>query len=135
MFQYFKSNNPSGANLNALGIYLLVSLFFVLATMVEFAVVLVLERFYPRNGENKEANKKHRNKQTRRTNLKKKFLSYSKSKASLFNLQDAEKNRNVKEKNTKNINCSLTEKMDFVALFIFMFIYFLFNCVYFMHYM
>ena len=135
MFQYFKSNNPSGANLNALGIYLLVSLFFVLATMVEFAVVLVLERFYPRNEENKEANKKHRNKQTRRTNLKKKFLSYSKSKASLFNLQDAEKNRNVKEKNTKNINCSLTEKMDFVALFIFMFIYFLFNCVYFMHYM
>ena len=103
--------------------------------MVEFAVVLVLARFYPRNEENKEANKKHRNKQTRRTNLKKKFWSYSKYKASLFNLQDAEKNRNVKEKITKSINCSLTEKLDFIALFIFMFIYFLFNCVYFMHYM
>ena len=103
--------------------------------MVEFAVVLVLARFYPRIEENKESNTKQRNNQTRRTNLKKKFWTYSKTKAPLFNLQDAEKDRNVKEKNTKSINCSLTEKMDFVALFIFMFIYFLFNCVYFMHYM
>ena len=132
---FFKSNNPSGANLNALGIYLLVSLFFVLATMVEFAVVLVLARFYPIMEENNETNKKERSKQTRGRNLKKYFWSYSKTKASLFNLQDAEKNRNVKEKITKSINCSLTEKLDFIALFIFMFIYFLFNCVYFMHYM
>ena len=84
-----------------MGIYLLVSLFFVLATMVEFAVVLVLARFYPRIEENKERNTKQGNKQTRKPNLKKKFWTYSKTKACLFNLQDAEKNRNVKEKNIK----------------------------------
>ena len=103
--------------------------------MVEFAVVLVLARFHPIMEDNNETNNKQRNKQTRGRNMKKYFWSYSKTKASLFNLQGHGKNRNVKEKITKSINCSLTEKMDFIALFIFMFIYFLFNCVYSMHYM
>ena len=41
---YLQSDSPSGAELNALEIYLLVSLFFIMATMFEFAIVLILKR-------------------------------------------------------------------------------------------
>ena len=120
--------------MNALGIYLLVSLFFVLATMVEFAVVLVLARFYPKTDDN-DAQKNKENNKTRKRSLKKKFWPYSKMSSSHVNIKEAEGNPIIKEKNEKRIICSFTEKMDFIALLIFMFIYFIFNCVYFMHYM
>ena len=42
----FKSASPSGDRLNALGIYLLTSLFFVVAGMIEFAIVLLLKQHY-----------------------------------------------------------------------------------------
>ena len=44
MFYSLQADSPSGANLNALGVYLLVSLFFVIATMLEFASVLIISR-------------------------------------------------------------------------------------------
>ena len=44
MFYSLQADSPSGANLNALGVYLLVSLFFVIATMIEFASVLIISR-------------------------------------------------------------------------------------------
>ena len=119
--------------MNALGIYLLVSLFFVLATMVEFAIVLVLARFYPKT-DDKDDQKKNENTKTRKRSFKK-LWSHSKISSSLVNIKHAEVSPIIKVKNTNRIICSFTEKMDFIALFIFMFIYFLFNCVYFMHYM
>ena len=118
--------------MNALGIYLIFSLFFVLATMVEFAVVLVLERYYPKD-DNKECQKWHDKTKSRRRKARKSF--WSRTKGSLMNFQDAENISIANKKKSKRMLCSLTEKMDLFALFIFMFIYFLFNCVYFMHYM
>ena len=38
------ADSPSGANLNALGFYLLVSLFFVIGTTIELAIVLLIKR-------------------------------------------------------------------------------------------
>ena len=118
--------------MNALGIYLLVSLFFVLATMVEFAVVLVLDRYYPKD-DNKESQKRHDKTKARRRNAKKNF--WSRTKGYLMNFQDAENNSILNKKKSRKTSCSLTEKMDLIALLIFMSIYFIFNCVYFMHYM
>ena len=116
--------------MNALGIYLIISLFFVLATLVEFAVVLVLARFCPQYGD-KENAKINESEKTNTRGFKKKSWAVS----SQTNIQDAESNEIIKKKNIQHSTCSLTEKMDFMALLIFMFIYFLFNCVYFMHYM
>ena len=100
--------------------------------MVEFAVVLVLDRYYPKD-DNKESQKRHDKTKARRRNTRKNF--WSRTKGSLMNFQDAENNSIANKKKLKRMSCSLTEKMDLAALFIFMFIYFLFNCVYFMHYM
>ena len=41
-----QSESPSGAKLNALGVYLLVSLFFVCASFIEFGILLLLKRTY-----------------------------------------------------------------------------------------
>ena len=40
----FQNDSPAGHNIDKLGVYLLVSLFFVVATMIEFAVALLLQR-------------------------------------------------------------------------------------------
>ena len=44
IFIYQLSHSPSGTQLNALEIYILTSLFFVLATIIEFGVILALKR-------------------------------------------------------------------------------------------
>ena len=71
--------------MNALGIYLLISLFFVLATLVEFAVVLVLARFCPQYGD-KENVKINESMKTSTKSFKKKPWAIS----SQINIQDAE---------------------------------------------
>ena len=42
---FTQTDNPSGVSTNALGIYLLVSLIFIMATMFEFAIVIGLQRY------------------------------------------------------------------------------------------
>ena len=44
IFIYQLSHSPSGTHLNALEIYILTSLFFVLATIIEFGLVLAVKR-------------------------------------------------------------------------------------------
>ena len=49
------ADSPSGANLNALGFYLLVSLFFVIGTTIELAIVLLIKRIKRgRNGKRQQ---------------------------------------------------------------------------------
>ena len=43
-FSYFQSESPSTSELNALGAYLLYSLVFVVAMMLEFAIIILLNR-------------------------------------------------------------------------------------------
>ena len=47
-FISFQSDSP-GVHLNALGLYLLVSLFFVMGTTIELAIVLLMKRIRKRN--------------------------------------------------------------------------------------
>ena len=46
ILNYFnnQADSPSGSRLNSLASYLLVSLFFVLATMIEFAIVMIVKQ-------------------------------------------------------------------------------------------
>ena len=93
----FQSDSPSGATLNALGVYLLVSLAFMIAAMFEFALVLLIKRctcpnetkIYPSN----------------RRKDRRLLISQRRSH-------------------------SITDKIDFSALFVFSLFYIIFNCAY-----
>ena len=52
-----QADSPSGFNLNALGFYLLVSLFFIIATMIEFAYILLVCRVTGEVDNNERAGK------------------------------------------------------------------------------
>ena len=61
IFIYQLSNSPSGTQLNALEIYILASLFFVLATIAEFGLVLSIKKIHLLgNGNNKVVTLKRR---------------------------------------------------------------------------
>ena len=50
----FQTESPSEIDLDALGIYLLVSLFFVAVTLIEFAIILMLKRSIEKNSREKQ---------------------------------------------------------------------------------
>ena len=54
IFIYQLSHSPSGTQLNALEIYILTSLFFVLATIIEFGLLLSLKKNHLLGGQNNE---------------------------------------------------------------------------------
>ena len=54
IFIYQLSHSPSGTQLNALEIYILTSLFFVLATIIEFGLLLSLKKNHLLGGESNE---------------------------------------------------------------------------------
>ena len=143
---FFKSRNPSGANLNALGCYLLISLFFVIATMIEFAVVLVIKRrleWIPKNtmtqGFDLTTNQRRlsrlsgiRNRKLIPTNT---IESHSK------NYYNASLEMSIMKPNKHQLIgsnwmiSSVTEAIDFVSFVTFSASYLLFNYVYYATYM
>ena len=100
--------------MNALSGFLITSLFFVIGTMVEFAVVLLIKR-----------------------------LSDLKSKKGpegpLFDSKPKNKKKDATneelEKGDSDLRYSLTDKIDFISLFIFMASYLIFACSYFVYYL
>ena len=102
--------------MNALSGFLITSLFFVIATMVEFAIVLAIKRINDVNLEKTPEgpffNLESMDKKKKKTRLagKKKTMLLTKS-------------------------LSLTDKIDGVSLIIFIASYFLFCFVYFVHYL
>ena len=102
--------------MNALSGFLITSLFFVLATMVEFAIVLMIKRFDDSSSEKPEgqlfhkASKKEKDVTRLLAILEKKFMPSRKK-------------------------YPLTDKVDFISLIIFMISYFIFCFSYFVHYL
>ena len=100
--------------MNALSAFLITSLFFVIGTMVEFAVVLLIKRLDDLN--------------TEKTPKGPLFMSESKV--------EGEKRKTLeKEITPQTKKFSLTDKIDFISLILFMATYLLFSCIYFAHYM
>ena len=100
--------------MNALSAFLITSLFFVIGTMVEFAIVLLIKRL-----EDLKPQK-----------APKGPLFKSKSKVEGENSKMFEK-----EITSQTKKYSLTDKIDFISLIIFMVSYLLFSCIYFAYYM
>lgn len=122
IFIYQLSNSPSGTQLNAMEIYILVSLFFVLATIIEFGVILVLKRVRvldrkPIKVDNFENHQ-----------------SIPTIKVSTFKGANSEEevfNSSLKRKSVSNHEgYSTSEKIDLTSFFTFAFAYILLNCIY-----
>ena len=110
--------------MNALGSHLLVSLFFVVATMIEFAVVMGIKRV-----EELKANKTGPNENKKEGIISKRNAMI---KHELYLHQDlAMKQTTFSQDNV----CSIRDKIDFAACCLFLFSYFLFNCSYMANYM
>ena len=112
-----QSNSPSEATLNALGCYLLVSLSFVLVTMIEFAIVLLLKR--------------------------KLSDTLTVSTQGSLSVKHGDENGVISMPTHGYVsssfakyqnNISLTDKIDFASLCISLTSYLLFNIAYFIHY-
>ena len=121
--------------MNALGFYLLVSLFFVIATMVEFAFVLVVSRFTAID----DQYQRHEDKMSfRRSNHKSRqkelIVVNSLNNGSTSDLRFND-NLEVVESSPPTQRCYLNpNNIDFGALLVFFSSYVIFNCVYMLHY-
>ena len=110
VFIYQLSHSPSGTQLNALEIYTLTSLFFVLGTLIEFGILLALKRAHLLgNSQNKIEHVEKRSLQGRKATI-----SLNQGNASGFGPK----------------GYSTADKIDFASFVIFMFSFIVFNCVY-----
>ena len=132
-----QADSPSGSNLNALGFYLLVSLFFIIATMIEFAYILLVCRVtgevanYEIAGMLKLIQSKSNGRLELKSSIEINNIQKQSSPATHFN--DNRESTNWKlQPNTK---CYLNPNIiDFVSFFVFLFSYVLFNCFYVFYY-
>ena len=108
--------------MNALGVYILVSLFFVIATMFEFAIVLLMMRRRPHKYQTIK-------KLIRSSNNWSPTTEVFRTKSHEFNLDLNPKDDEIKSNHDSRFK-DITEKIDFVALMSFIIGYSLFNIIY-----
>ena len=143
---FFKSRNPSGANLNALGCYLLISLFFVIATMIEFAVVLIIKRrleWIPKNTMRQGFDLTRNQRWLRRISgiRNRKLLPINTVESHSKDYDNESLEISIMKPNKHQLIgsnwmiSSVTEAIDFVSFITFSASYLLFNCVYYAMYL
>ena len=132
-----QADSPSGSNLNALGFYVLVSLFFIIATMIEFAYILLVCRVTGVVDNSEKAGKPKLNQQISddifepKGSIEIRYIHNDSSPATQFN--DNQESTNLKL--PPNRKCYLDPNIiDFVSFFVFLFSYVLFNCFYVFYY-
>ena len=134
-----QSESPSVSDLNALGVYLLTSLCFVVGALIEFAVVLLLDRpllNVTKRKENRIENQQHQRfysdlKQRKHEDLSReghvtKWIS---------DVKPNKQNLSTKpKKSTWVFFVPSVNGVDFVACWAYLFLYLLFNCIYWVQY-
>ena len=138
LFFHLQEDHPKGATLNALGFYLLVSLFFVIGTMVELAIVVMIKRTqrYRRCQTTSRNGKKGSRKNTEGPNVS--LTQKSTSVESLRNACLYYSNNDMEDEQmsrTQNRSRSITDTVDFAALIIFLLSFLVFNFFYSLKYM
>ena len=104
--------------MNALSGFLITSLFFVLATTVEFAIVLMIKRFDDFSSEKPPEGPLF-------------HVEFKKKEKDVTRLLDILEKKFIPSRKKK----SMTDKVDFVSLIFFMVSYFIFCFGYFVHYL
>ena len=124
--------------MSALGVHILVSLFFVIGTMLEFAVVLTITRISQRHIDNNHALIRSTSKEyhRKRSNIaNKRPLFFNKTSVVTSDEQQSITSSDASWENRLiNRSDALTDRIDFLAIFLFLFSYFLFNCIYVAYY-
>ena len=119
--------------MNSLGVYLLVSLFFVVATMFEFAIVLLFKQIPGWKAISKIENTKL----AKQRKLKFNPQAKPENEDSLYNGNSSKWNDRQDEGfvdiSKQMSNFPATHKIDITALFLFSVIYLLFNLTYWLH--
>ena len=137
----FQSNSP-GTHLNALGLYLLVSLFFVLGTKVEFALVLLVNRkmsfcrLHTKAFSIKNLSRSN-SKDPKRTRNKDPKIKVHKSRNNVERTRSLQSSINpiiTEQLKPSLITEDTTNRMDFGAFCLLLTSYMIFNCVYFITY-
>ena len=133
-----QSESPSGSDLNALGIYLLSGLVFVLGALIEFAVVILLSRTTLPISKNVKSATMSKNIKFINTNWRNRIRP----------LTVVEKVTEPETADTESVNedmgnqaekkCILSipkiHAIDFITFWLFLFLYLFLNCVYWNHY-
>ena len=118
----------------------MVSLFFVIATMIEFAIVLLIKRIFGVNDNQIPPSKRR---ECRRKNLRtgkllcfyKRIPGGTKLDTNMMETNSIQELGEEETSTTQKRYYSVTDKIDFAAFFVFMVSYIIFNCVYVAHYM
>ena len=117
--------------MNSLGVYLLVSLFFVLSTMFEFAVVLLLQQIPEWKAMAKinymRKKNKRLNNEKRKTEIKNRDNKCDRKEIAPGVWNDDQ------DENVPRVNKFATHKIDVAALFTFSILYILFNLTYWLY--
>ena len=136
---YFQTISPTGKTLSILGFYLFISLIFIFFQMLEFALVLVVEEMndHKLHDTNHDKDILESGKITSREI---KQIQNTVSKVSPFEGKNCDQNTSGVTKSRKATSwiirprffgkLPLTRKIDFLALIIHHFAYFLFNAIY-----
>ena len=132
-----QSESPSTTKLNDLGVYLLVSLFFVVFAMLEFAVVLLVQR----DQDSKRNSFISQEKSNIETAFTKKGTTNTTINEMIGNdineVKDIQKDNSTKNKNTRKIfrlhSLQLsTDNIDMMAFILYVAFYIIFNLFYWM---
>ena len=134
-----QSESPSESELNALGLYLLVCLAFVIFALVEFAIAIILHRRKESNAVSDIATKSSNSEKKNKSKLLSQITKDSheakewSSDASIRKTSGEENKQNniwVGELGTKLSIVPSTNMIDFMAIWIYLAIFILFNCIY-----
>jgi hypothetical protein len=115
--------------MNSLGVYLLVSLFFVVSTMFEFAVVLLLQQIPEWKAATKINYMREKNKRLNKE--KRKIKNPDNSCDQKIIASDGW--NDDQDKNDTRVGKNATHKIDVAALFTFSILYLLFNLTYWLY--
>ena len=135
---HFQSESPSESDLNALGIYLVVCLAFVICALVEFAIAIVLHRRKEsKDVSDVEAESSNNEKQNELALIpqimKENYLDTKRNSDAVTSTVVARNemdNRWVTELVTNLYNVPSSNNIDFVAIWIYLVMFLVFNCIY-----
>ena len=134
-----QSESPSASELNALGLYLLVCLSFVICALVEFAIAIVLHRRQESKAVSDVVTKSSKNEKANSLSFIPQILRESHATTKCFSdaptlktsvAKNQKDNRWVAELGTNLFVVPSTNAIDFMAIWIYLTMFFVFNCIY-----
>lgn len=132
----FQHEGPSESDLNALGIYFLCSLFFVVGAIIEFSTLVLFKRLLTFQPKILPSEREFKDNRDTPKVIKKRGQLYEFTNTKIKKHSDVLEDTTYVQELKRNLRfCPQTiNAIDFIAFWAFFIIYFLFNVTYWMHY-